>query len=58
MNRSRSELIDGLQILAEHVWVLVIFGGNVLFYGICQRNNRTAPKWEGDGISGRGLDVG
>jgi hypothetical protein len=57
MNRGRSELVDGLQIPCEHVWVLIIFGGDVLFYGICQRNNRTAPKWESDYISGRVLDV-
>jgi hypothetical protein len=51
MYGSRPELVDGFQISGKHVWMLVIFGGNVLLDCLRQRNDRTAPKREDNDVA-------
>lgn len=50
MYGSISELIDGLQILGEHVRVLVILGGNVFLDGIGEGDIMGAPKREKEDV--------
>jgi hypothetical protein len=40
----RAQVINRLQVLGKHVWMLVILGGDVLLDGIGERDNRTAPE--------------
>ena len=42
MGSSRAKLVDCLQVLGEHVWVLVIFGGDVLLDSFGKRD-RVCP---------------
>jgi hypothetical protein len=34
VGRLRAQLLDGLEIVGEHVWMLVIFGRDVLLDGL------------------------
>ena len=53
MGSSRTKLVDCLQVLGEHVWVLVIFGGDVLLDGFGKRDRMRPSKREEHNISTR-----
>lgn len=44
MGSSRAKLVDCLQVLGEHVWVLVIFGGDVLLDSFGKRDRMRPSK--------------
>ena len=53
MRSIRAKLVDCLQVLGEHVWVLVIFGGNVLFDSFGKRDRMRPSKRKEQYISAR-----
>lgn len=52
------QVIDDLQVLLEHVGVLVIFGGDVLFYGGGEGEAVSLAKGQEEDIAGGGERVG
>lgn len=50
VNGAISQFVYSLQVAREHVGMLVIFGGDVLFYGFRDGDRHRAAEWEEEDV--------